>query len=310
MNKKTIQVDKYQKELCTHGTSEFPMTVHHDKLWTFEGNSIPCHWHDDLELVLVQQGHIRYQIYDKSHILTPGQGLLINSAIPHSAIPVLGGHVSLLTVIIQPVFLYDWLGSSIELNYFRPFLHSRKYSCMLLTPENNWMKTLLTQLEAIDHYFTEKPFGYELKIKSLLCDFFFNLFAQNHEFSQGVTLSNQEDLRRLSILLDYLHLHYNRNISLQELADKVHITREACCRFFKHMTGQTISQYLTEYRVSKSFSLLEDGCFSVTQISNLCGFSNPSRFSAAFRNRMGQTPREYLKNRSTLRLSKKVSEKY
>ena len=142
MSKRTIQVDPYQKELCIHGTSEFPMTVHHDQLWTFEENSIPCHWHDDLELVLVQQGYIRYQIRNKSHILTPGQGLLINSDVPHSAVPIPGSRVSLLTVIIQPVFLYDHPGSSMETTYFRPFLHNRRYPCLLLDPECSWMKNM------------------------------------------------------------------------------------------------------------------------------------------------------------------------
>ena len=35
-------------------------------------------------------------------------------------------------------------------------------------------------------------------------------------------------------------------ISLQELANQIHMFREVCCRLFKKMTGKTITGYLEE----------------------------------------------------------------
>ena len=37
MMKKTILVDDARRELSEHGTETFPLTVHHDDLWMFEG---------------------------------------------------------------------------------------------------------------------------------------------------------------------------------------------------------------------------------------------------------------------------------
>ena len=45
--------------------------------------------------------------------------------------------------------------------------------------------------------------------------------------------------------------------------------------------------------VNKSFSLVQSGQYSMTQITEMVGFSNPSRFASAFRKRFGCNPGEY-----------------
>ena len=67
---------------------------------------------------MVCQGTVRYQIWQDSFELFPGQALVINSNVPHSAFPVQNSQVVLSTVIIRPVFLYDAPGSDIEKSCF------------------------------------------------------------------------------------------------------------------------------------------------------------------------------------------------
>ncbi len=76
----------------------------------------------------------------------------------------------------------------------------------------------------------------------------------------------------------------------ETIASQTAMSKEGCCRFFKRMTGQTLSQYLENYRVSQSLNLLSDGKLSILQIAAQVGFSNAGRFSAAFQKRMGCTP--------------------
>ena len=105
--------------------------------------------------------------------------------------------------------------------------------------------------------------------------------------------ANQLELERLEQMLNYLNTHFESVISLQELADQVHLSREVCCRLFKKMTGKTITAYLEEYRAKKSFSLVQSGQYSMTQIAALTGFSNASRFAIGFRKYFGCNPGEY-----------------
>lgn len=66
---------------------------------------------------------------------------------------------------------------------------------------------------------------------------------------------------------------------------------------FQKMTGKTITAYLEEYRVNKSFPLVQSGQYSMVQIAEMTGFSNPSRFADAFRRRVGCNPGDYSRNR-------------
>ena len=297
MEQRTIKVNNERKELCSHGTAAFPMTVNEDDLLCFENGCLACHWHEDLEIVLVRRGTVRYQIYQQSLILAEGQGILINSDVPHSAFPVDDSHVLLDTIIIQPVFLYGFPGSGMERNYFRPFCGNSLIPCILLEDQEDQEERGRGQLELlrrVAEYFRRRPYGFELKIQSLLCEFFFQIFSENQERMTERTAADTEKLRRLQTLLDFLHENYGQTVSLRELAEKVHLSRESCCRFFKEMTGETVTQYLEEYRIGQSLPLLLAGNHTITEIAEMTGFSSASRYARAFRARLGMSPREYL----------------
>ena len=160
-------------------------------------------------------------------------------------------------------------------------------------------RRLLQMLDEIDRLYTEKPLCHELRIKGLLCEILAALLPEAYRNPankrlQSVPASSAE-LERLQLTLDYLHQHYDSVVSLQELADLTHLSREACCRSFRRMTGKSITEYLQEYRVTQSLPLIRSGRYSISQVAELCGFSNASRFAAAFRKRMGINPGHYLK---------------
>ena len=128
----------------------------------------------------------------------------------------------------------------------------------------------------------------------LILDCFYQLLLENKNKFKNHCPSSQEALRRLRIMLDYIHEHFNQPFSLTGLANHTLLSRESCCRIFKQMTGMTISQYMTEYRVMRSLPYLADGKYSIAEVSALCGFSSQSRFAAAFRSKMGCNPNQYL----------------
>ena len=59
------------------------------------------------------------------------------------------------------------------------------------------------------------------------------------------------------------------------------------------MTGKTMTEYLTEYRVAQSLPLVQSRQYSMAQIAEMTGFSNASRFARAFREYTGCSPAGY-----------------
>ena len=293
MAKRTILVDSARRELEKHGTETFPMTVNHDDLWSFEGKNVPIHWHNDLEINLIREGEAVFQVYQKSYRVRTGEGFLLNRNVPHSCSSPGNEHVRYSTILVRPDFLYGDFGSDVERKCFQPFLQNSAIPCIYLTGFDENGKEILQKLNQVEEAFDRKRFCYELKIKGLLCEAFaLILYGHRQELTKFVP-ANLQELERLEKMLNYLNMHFTEVISLQDLADQVHLSREVCCRLFKKMTGKTITGYLEEYRVNKSFSLVQSGQYSMTQITEMVGFSNPSRFASAFRKRFGCNPGEY-----------------
>ena len=293
MAKRTILVDSARRELEKHGTETFPMTVNHDDLWSFEGKNVPIHWHNDLEINLIREGEAVFQVYQKSYRVRTGEGFLLNRNVPHSCSSPGNEHVRYSTILVRPDFLYGDFGSDVERKCFQPFLQNSAVPCIHLTGFDENGKEILQKLNQVEEAFDRKRFCYELKIKGLLCEAFaMILYGHRQELTKFVP-ANLQELERLEKMLNYLNMHFTEVISLQDLADQVHLSREVCCRLFKKMTGKTITGYLEEYRVNKSFSLVQSGQYSMIQITEMVGFSNPSRFASAFRKRFGCNPGEY-----------------
>lgn len=259
----------------------------------FEGKNVPIHWHQEIEISLPREGKAIYQIYQNSYEISPGEGLLLNRNVPHSCYSPNNDRAKYTTILVRPDFLYGDFGSDVEHNCFRPFLQNSALPCIRIPKEEAWGREVLRRLDEVDALFYEKPCCYELKIKGLLCEAFFEILSVQQKHQTPFVPANQVELERLEQMLNYVHTHFETVISLQELGSQVHLSREVCCRLFRKMTGKTVTQYLEEYRASKSLSLVESGQYSMTQIAGLVGFSNASRFAAAFRRQFGCNPGEY-----------------
>lgn len=284
-----IQTDKNQREVASHGSAQFPLEINHDHLHSFYRQYICCHWHDELEIAVVLNGCICYRLGEQTFLLHPGEGIVINSQVPHSAVPRSEEEPVLLTTILHPSLLYGTPASIIYQKLLYPYMSAPGLSGMPLSASG---ADTMKQIAAL---YEQAPFGFELQIKSMLCQLFFELLSPRRELLAEPKASNEEALARLGLLLDAIHHDYAEPLSLSGLASKISVSREGCCRFFKKMTGRTISEYVKDYRISQSIPLLLQDRYSIEQVAQLVGFGNSGRFSAAFAKRMNCTPRQYRK---------------
>lgn len=287
---RTILVDDRQRELKDHGTPQFPMEVSHDNIRDFWDAQIQCHWHEELEVSIVLQGTARYVLGKGTYLLSAGEGILINTKVPHTVAPVNGTDLRLLAVILNPDLVAGAPGEQIASRYMTPFRHARALSAVPLDPDTQAL------FMEIDRAATLRPFAWELRCKELLCSAFYRIFTQHQQELTGSRIAMKADLQRLDKLLNTLHSQFDQPLDLGALAEGVGLSRESCCRFFKRMTGQTLSQYLEGYRVWQGVRLLrETGC-AITEAAMQVGYTNPGRFSAACSRRIGCTPSQFLRS--------------
>jgi AraC-like DNA-binding protein len=59
--------------------------------------------------------------------------------------------------------------------------------------------------------------------------------------------------------------------------------------------NMTIKKYILKQRIEESIELLKNDVYSITYLSNLFQFSNPSHFSSVFKSHVGLSPRDFKK---------------
>lgn len=91
---------------------------------------------------------------------------------------------------------------------------------------------------------------------------------------------------------EYLQLHLEEKISLEKLAEKVHLDKFQFIRQFKKSVGLTPFQYIILHRISQTKKLLEQGS-SLTETALSTGFYDQSNFTHYFKSYVGVTPKNY-----------------
>lgn len=93
----------------------------------------------------------------------------------------------------------------------------------------------------------------------------------------------------------YIAGHVSEELSVEDLAARVHFNPDYLSRVFKKETGRTVSEYIMEYRCALAGELLKNTDLSVTMIASRSGYPNYAYFTRIFKKYSGCTPREYRK---------------
>lgn len=82
-------------------------------------------------------------------------------------------------------------------------------------------------------------------------------------------------------------------LSVKDISEQVFLTPSYVCTLFKNEMGQTLNQYITEYRMEKAKKMLEDRRYKITDISSAVGYRDGNYFGKAFKKNVGLSPSEY-----------------
>lgn len=94
-------------------------------------------------------------------------------------------------------------------------------------------------------------------------------------------------------LLDYLHTHYEEEISMESLSKRFHVNRTTLNQRFKLTMQMPITQYLIELRMQVAKVLLANTLLQVGEIMTRTGFSDLTHFNRTFKQRTGMTPTQF-----------------
>ncbi|MBO5867416.1 MAG: helix-turn-helix transcriptional regulator [Oscillospiraceae bacterium] len=117
---------------------------------------------------------------------------------------------------------------------------------------------------------------------------------QNAKLEPIVTKSYSQDVLQA---ISYIQSNVNLQLTTNQIAKAIFISPNRLHKIFKAETGMTIGAYLDRLVLFRSTQLLKDPKLSIGEISRQLGFCDQYYFSRRFKNRFGQTPSEFRRNR-------------
>ena len=139
-----------------------------------------------------------------------------------------------------------------------------------------------------NHYTIGSSHLYEYGLLSLLI-----CCARMYEYQNTSDINMASGDEALDRLLKYIHSNFGGELSLEQLSQQMHLSKEYLCRYFKKKTGITVFGYITNIRIVRAKEMLSGTSHNIEDIGRYCGFTSISSFQRNFKKVTGCSPSNF-----------------
>ena len=151
--------------------------------------------------------------------------------------------------------------------------------------DNEKLSSLFKRIFAV---WVSKEQGYYFEAMSLLYRIFSEIKKENR--------SPKRHSDKIAPAISLMHTEFlKKEISLEELAASSDMCESYFQRLFKEKYGISPKRYIIQLKINHACDLLRLGRYTVSQIAELCNFSDIYFFSRQFKQYMGITPTQFIK---------------
>lgn len=290
LQKCELNLNRVSKELKPHGSLQFPCAGYSSYYTDRQEDVIPWHWHEEIEIVYIENGQMKIKIPSKSFLLEKGDCIVINSNILHygTAAP----ECTLHSLVFSPALITGNEEFVFAKKYMQPLLSCNSFLGYHIKAGGREDVARWFQLafEAL----ARDSFGFEFIVRENLSRICLFLYGELKPQADAKSVPLNQDNLRIGKMLAYIHKHFADDISLSEISGIADISQRECLRCFQKTIQLSPIQYLLKYRIMQGAEmLLKNPADSISEIATSCGFDSPSNFARMFKRFYNCTPREY-----------------
>ncbi|KGX91657.1 AraC family transcriptional regulator [Pontibacillus halophilus JSM 076056 = DSM 19796] len=211
-----------------------------------------------------------------THILTPGQGFIVN--IPGNYRYYLPDDSN------RWEFMYITLYGDVVKHYWNEIQKDIGY-ILHFQPDSEPVTYLLKLLQSA----TAKEISNAHQASGLAYQFTMNLVTYCTSLEKRLS-QWPEEIVEASM---FANNHYGEDIGPDDMAIASGMSRYHFTRQFKHYTNATPIQYLTDIRIKKAKELLLNTKYSAEDIAKLTGYKNANYFNKVFKKVTGTSPGKF-----------------
>lgn len=248
----------------------------------------PVHWHASLEIIMTIENIYTAYCNNVEYVLEEGDILFISTGVLHRLTAPTSGRRYIILADLSPLDSMREFESLVAI--LSPVVHiTPKNSPKIYERIHRLINTIVTEYES-DALFRDTVMY--SKLISI-----FALIGRNYTIEKTSLESNlakQSDNSGIFLsVCNYINLHFNENITLDQIADIAGFSKYHFSRIFRQYSDSSFYQYLNKKRIIHAASLLIEPNLSITEVAILCGFSSISSFIRMFKIIKGCTPSEF-----------------
>ncbi|MBQ8927280.1 MAG: helix-turn-helix transcriptional regulator [Oscillospiraceae bacterium] len=242
-----------------------------------------------LEINHCREGRYEHRIGRQYYYLSAGDLSVSCSAGGEAFYPT--SHYHGISVVIDPGKAPECLSCVLDDVNVRPSALMEKF----LTAQSCF---IIRSTESLGHIFSELytvpesiRMGY-LKVKVLELLLFLSSLDTGLSQTQAHTCP-QSQVRLAKAVCSYVCADMSRHITIDQLAEHFQVSPTLLKKSFRNVYGDSLYSYVRTQKMLTAARLLQDTDRTILDIAGECGYDNGSKFSKAFREVMGISPRDF-----------------
>lgn len=281
------------QEPAVHGTPAFPVGWYPRLTSSWQGYFFVPHWHEELELIYIEEGRMELVVQNQSRILIPGTIVLLPPGVLHTSYRIDQSFCRFSCVVFSELWLSGGQEEAAYKELLAPLFAADFSDWLLLVPDearsagaDYLFKQLTVQLD-------EGSCFNQLAAKGLMLQLVAVFFSKRSAFPEKRG-NRLREMREKAILI-FMEEHYSESLQLADLAATLNLSKEQFSRFFRESFRCSPMQYLTALRIQKACQLLESSDLPIAVIAEQCGYDNGNYFAKVFLHQMGSSPSDFRK---------------
>ena len=301
-----LELHSDRSETVRYSYSDIPIGFFKGHYSAYPNGCVPTHWHEDIELIVPNDGDAVYNINGKMVQVHTGEGLLVNSHRMHSSFTENLRDCYYDILLFHPMILC--VSEEIEQKAVQPIIDSPP-DYVLLQKGIAWHETILHWFSVIKERQIDKPLppvfapmefstlkdNQDISVKCAVIGLVHLIWSElaAHITPDAKPHAECSQLTAMKAMIAYIDRHYSEKITLDDIAAAGFVSKRTCGNLFERYLYVSPMKYLNEYRLKRSIDLLKTTGLSITEISLACGFSGASYYAESFRREMGKSPSAY-----------------
>lgn len=253
------------------------------------------HFHQNLEIVYVLEGSVEVQIEPETYNLKKGDFLLINANKRHSW-RATEEKILLASFQINFTMLAEYMGTNQLL-----------FWCNTTADKNESYEQLKRVLDQMLNRFYDKEKEGAIYLNSIYYEAIYLLVAYFMIKADDVRMKENftPDNSRIFEIQNYVQANYQKQLSLNDLAQKLYLSNAYLSKYIKKHFGLSFLEYVNNIRLFHAVDELLYSEKKITRIALDNGFPTTAAFNKAFKEIYNMTPSAY---RSTVHKEENLNE--